>query len=1006
MRLWFIALFISLSFLGFGQDLDTPTWSKFWVNGQKHTFDQVYVPANNPNYGGYNVLKNITRGIRYFHQMEDDYDNVNGRAPATNEMAYGGYNVNDSKFANLPVGGFATEPYDRAHATPLIRLLNGIRDSFEIQATLMVFSNNGIYAKGFPNRMWHINEVGNLDSIAKYAYGIAALWDREAKAENVYISPVLELTNEAWGSITKAGVRRWYKGFFQGLTKYYGNGNKAFWGFDLAAGAFQAHDASDVWGNQANGEGDYLPSIFTTTTIWDTLTYATAHPYAFTDGTISLVEHPESATGEFRYYQDIRNYLVSINKANVKLMVTEFGWDSGTVGQQTQGVYLTRGFLMLAANDWIERIMWYEDVDNPNLGTGNYSSSGLLTNDAGAARKQGSAKAAYKYALQLKNALGDAKIIAKIQENTTAYCYLAQKSNGDSLLITWRPVNVNNDATPDDPQAVSVNSSLSFTLGDMYKIDGDIGLDAVLNSTSKGIAYNGASRYGEGTASTFVIEASPVVYIYEVGSGTVIPPGGGSGGGNPIAISTNGTAQKAFSGRLTNITNVVGATPSYRFTANLLSEQYTADSLSVGQLITANYQKEQVILRVDTFYNVVNQSATIEATLIGDASFNLATLPTASVKISEATTDGLILDATGTNESARVRTYNHNIIIIQAAIDSLREQVVGSGSVGTGTPNTVLGYDGTGQSVALELGAGLENTGTVLQTSGLVENFTDLNDVFTYSGTGNRLVQVNSGATALGTLNLFTGAVPYGIAGGGVSFDNANRFTYSPTDSLLTLRGNGLEVRTQATRSMRLVNYNSTGFYSPEIIFEAYEGNFATPAVVRQSKRLGGMIFRGWDGTNLANSALITATANQNFTSTARGSRLTFQTTTNGQATPATRLELAHNGDITMSDYGDNLKTTGTLTTIPYFDANGRISEVIYRKGTVTATTDASGDITITHNNNAGTTYQVRAQYIGTVNVNVTVHTKTATSFKIRFFNTAGTAIASASQTVDWELIN
>jgi hypothetical protein len=73
-------------------------------------------------------------------------------------------------------------------------------------------------------------------------------------------------------------------------------------------------------------------------------------------------------------------------------------------------------------------------------------------------------------------------------------------------------------------------------------------------------------------------------------------------------------------------------------------------------------------------------------------------------------------------------------------------------------------------------------------------------------------------------------------------------------------------------------------------------------------------------------------------------------------------------------------------------------------RGIASATTDASGDLTITHGLNVGhssTGYIVRATSQGTGSAFCMVHTKNGTSFKVRFANAAG-AIASTAVVLEW----
>lgn len=89
----------------------------------------------------------------------------------------------------------------------------------------------------------------------------------------------------------------------------------------------------------------------------------------------------------------------------------------------------------------------------------------------------------------------------------------------------------------------------------------------------------------------------------------------------------------------------------------------------------------------------------------------------------------------------------------------------------------------------------------------------------------------------------------------------------------------------------------------------------------------------------------------------------------------------------TMEWTGDGTKADPTVIQVNHANESG--------------TTDASGDLTVTHNLGSST-FAVSATATGTTFYNVQVHTKTSTTFKIRFFDAAGAAVASTAVTADW----
>lgn len=72
--------------------------------------------------------------------------------------------------------------------------------------------------------------------------------------------------------------------------------------------------------------------------------------------------------------------------------------------------------------------------------------------------------------------------------------------------------------------------------------------------------------------------------------------------------------------------------------------------------------------------------------------------------------------------------------------------------------------------------------------------------------------------------------------------------------------------------------------------------------------------------------------------------------------------------------------------------------------GSVSGSTDASGDITVSHDNDDGT-FNVNVMVTGTTLYGVAVHSKTGSNFKIRFYNTTtGVAVPTTSVEADYTL--
>ncbi|WP_367867908.1 hypothetical protein [Pedobacter sp. WC2423] len=121
---------------------------------------------------------------------------------------------------------------------------------------------------------------------------------------------------------------------------------------------------------------------------------------------------------------------------------------------------------------------------------------------------------------------------------------------------------------------------------------------------------------------------------------------------------------------------------------------------------------------------------------------------------------------------------------------------------------------------------------------------------------------------------------------------------------------------------------NSTGLANFHI--RKARGTFANPLAVLNGDVLASFGFRGFDGVNFAASSVaIQAIARQNFTSTANGTSLLFQTTPLGNylAHRVDALELLPNGDakfynmITAGGIGNNaIRMIGTAPFMSWYD--------------------------------------------------------------------------------------
>lgn len=471
--------------------------SKFAISAGKHTFDRALNGLNSPTYdAANNPLYQITNRFRYFHDMQNDDYVASGDTPTDSDPAY-----NPSGFG-------------RMHNTPLVRMKPAIELNSNLKIQLTPTTQIGASpAKAFPNRFWRSNELG-ADSTARIANSkkwwdaFLALYDRVDETEGYLIVDVVEFTNEAWGNdIGVDTVKDWIDGMFQAFEAFYSSTDPANWRIKIDSGALQAYNASGRW-----GLADYIDNVL------DSADYAKldaigVHNYSFTDNTLSLTEPPESDNSEFRYLFTMRDFLATEGVSN-NVKSTEYGWDSGNIGEFAQGAYCIRGLMYAGADTKVDLMTWYEDVDNPPLGTGLYATAGLL-NAVMPNRYQGTTKQVFRMLVQLKNVIGDATPIKFIKQNDICVAILQSVATPSTQFVAlWQPSNVNNQANATVIDGTINNAELAgFTYGNGYLIDGNgLTFDANLNSSDKGTITDSSNPTGSGSTIELKVADSMVVY--------------------------------------------------------------------------------------------------------------------------------------------------------------------------------------------------------------------------------------------------------------------------------------------------------------------------------------------------------------------------------------------------------------------------------------------------------------------------------------------------------------
>ena len=216
--------------------------------------------------------------------------------------------------------------------------------------------------------------------------------------------------------------------------------------------------------------------------------------------------------------------------------------------------------------------------------------------------------------------------------------------------------------------------------------------------------------------------------------------------------------------------------------------------------------------------------------------------------------------------------------------------------------NTLIGRftAGTGSPESIGIGSGLSNTGTTLYNTlavGLGSNQT-----------------VIGGLNASGTLTLSStsNATKGKILFGASAYDEANdRLGIGTTSPLTALH----VVRDAIAGSFfRMDALNG----APVLQTYRLNGTISLPTGTVSGNIIGLWSMRGHDGTNYVNAARATFTglASENWTSTAQGTYIRFETTATGTTTLSERLRIDHDGAIligTTTNSGFKLDVNGTI---------------------------------------------------------------------------------------------
>ncbi len=111
--------------------------------------------------------------------------------------------------------------------------------------------------------------------------------------------------------------------------------------------------------------------------------------------------------------------------------------------------------------------------------------------------------------------------------------------------------------------------------------------------------------------------------------------------------------------------------------------------------------------------------------------------------------------------------------------------------------------------------------------------------------------------------------------------------------------GEHLDVTGSGVSNIQTTTFSDTSTDRSDLIFRRARGSSAVPAAIQINDLIGGLAMRGHTGSGFGPTTVsIDARAEENFTATANGTRLVFQTTANGSTTPTTRIVVRQNGRV------------------------------------------------------------------------------------------------------------
>lgn len=291
--------------------------------------------------------------LRVFILLEDFYK---GKYPSITEPDYNPNNLEDWSKGMM---GYRHRLRQMKEQGFDVRI--SLESIFEKTASGQVIRTRKFPNKSFSRAEWGGTQAAITENARKLAVAIHIMFGE-------FISRI-EVTNEAWGEPGFDTIKWVTRGIMDGLDEMNSD-------IKLSLGAFQAYEPNNRWTcttcNYPNG--DYIGNVFEP---WMAarVDELTIHPYSFRTNTIDLTEPLESENSEFRYLYDMVEWRNN-NQPNLKLSITEIGWNTHEVGEQLQASNINR-VLEIAAELNLHAVYIYEAVDSPTDGL--FKTCGMFT---------------------------------------------------------------------------------------------------------------------------------------------------------------------------------------------------------------------------------------------------------------------------------------------------------------------------------------------------------------------------------------------------------------------------------------------------------------------------------------------------------------------------------------------------------------------------------------------------------------------------------------------------